>query len=142
MRLWIAIAAATLTAAPAAAATADAAIRQLESDWAAALIKKDFATIERVLASNWSSQDDWPEPTTRDALIASFRSGDDVTKSIELGAMRIEVIGDVAIVQGSETVVSSYKGRDTSGRYNWTDAVRKRAGTWQVVFSQVTKVTH
>jgi len=37
-------------------------------------------------------------------------------------------------------VKSSYKGKDTSGHYVWTDVYMNREGQWQVVATQGSKL--
>ena len=46
------------------------------------------------------------------------------------------VIGTTAIVQGSDTEKSSFKGKDTSGKWVWMDVFVMRDGKWQAVRSQ------
>jgi hypothetical protein len=50
------------------------------------------------------------------------------------------VIGSVGIVQGSDTEKSSSQGKDSSGKYVWTDIYAKRDGKWMVVRSQLAQV--
>ena len=54
--------------------------------------------------------------------------------------MDVKVLGNVAVVQGSDTDKSSYGGKDTSGKYVWTDVYVKRGGKWQAVRSHISKV--
>jgi len=42
------------------------------------------------------------------------------------------------VVTGSDDEKSSYKGKDTSGHYVWTDVFVNRKGHWQAVASQNT----
>lgn len=72
--------------------------------------------------------------------IASLKSGSTTTQSIELGPMKVRVFGRTAIVTGSDTEKSMYKGKDSSGKYVWTDVFVNRNGRWQAVASETTKV--
>ena len=55
--------------------------------------------------------------------------------------MDVRVFGNIGVVQGSDTEKSSYKGKDTSGKYVWMDVFQKQKdGKWQAVRSEVTKV--
>lgn len=60
------------------------------------------------------------------------RAGD-VSK---LGQMDVQAIRNIAIVQGSDTEKSSFKGKDTSGKWVWMDVFAMRDGKWQAVRSQ------
>ena len=55
--------------------------------------------------------------------------------------MDVKVIGNVAVVQGSDTEKSSYKGTDTSGKWAWMDVFVKRDGKWLAVRSQLARVS-
>ncbi len=143
MRLTLTLAATLLaaTAAPTIAATTiEAAIMQMENDWAVAGVKKDYAAIERIMAKDWVGQDESNDKHTRAGFITVLKAGDLVITSEKMGPMTVKVVGDVAVVQGSEDEVSSWKGTDTSGKYNYTDVFAKRDGKWQAVASQSSKV--
>jgi ketosteroid isomerase-like protein len=71
--------------------------------------------------------------------IASFKAGDNKYESIEVGDMDVLVSGNTGIVQGSDTEKSTNKGKDSSGKYVWTDVFEKKNGKWQAVRSEVTK---
>lgn len=144
MRILLATAVALVAAATApvsAAMTTEAMIIQMENDWTAATVKKDYAVIERIVAKDWSGQNGSVDKYTRARLVADLKSGDQVYTSQTNTPMKVKVIGDVAIVQGGDDEVSSFKGKDTSGKYTWTDVYAKRGGKWQASFSQVSKVT-
>jgi hypothetical protein len=46
----------------------------------------------------------------------------------------------MAFVQGFDDEVSSYKGKDNSGTYNWLDVWERRDGRWVSVATQLTRV--
>jgi len=54
--------------------------------------------------------------------------------------MKVRVFGNTAVVTGTDTEKSSYKGKDTSGKYVWTDVFVQRNGRWQAAASQSVKV--
>jgi hypothetical protein len=55
--------------------------------------------------------------------------------------MDVKVLGNVAIVQGSDTEKSTMNGKDTSGKWVWMDVFVKRDGKWVAVRSQAARVT-
>ncbi len=65
-----------------------------------------------------------------------IKSGANKLDSVDIGPMDVQVIGNVAIVQGSDTEKSSFKGKDTSGKWVWMDVFAMRDGKWQAVRSQ------
>jgi hypothetical protein len=115
-------------AAPAAAAAAKApttadTLKQIEQDWTEA-----------------SKAGPEGKKETKASLLADIKSGKDKVESGENGPMDVKVLGNVAVVQGSDTEKSTMDGKDTSGKYVWTDVFVKRNGNWVAVRSQTAKV--
>jgi len=54
--------------------------------------------------------------------------------------MKVHVYGDTAIVTGLNTTKGTFKGKDTSGAYRFTDVFVKRDGRWQVVATRASLV--
>jgi hypothetical protein len=74
--------------------------------------------------------------STKKQSLDNIKSGANKLDSVEIGPMDVQVIGTVAIVQGSDTEKSSFKGKDTSGKWVWMDVFAMRDGKWQAVRSQ------
>ncbi len=102
---------------------------QMERDWSQAGVSKDRGTMDRIMADDWVSVDFHGKTVTKAQALAELRSPR-ATEPIELGEMKIRVIGATAIVTGA----------DKSGTYAWMDVFMKRNGRWQAVASQSTKV--
>src|SRR2546425_8369394 len=112
-------------------------LTQMERQWVEAAQKKDTATLDRILANDWVGQGP-TGATTKSEALADLKSGKGQLESITMGEMKVRVFGDSAVVTGSDDEKSSYKGKDTSGHYTWTDVFAKRNGRWQAVASQGT----
>lgn len=121
-------------------ASVEQVLMQNERDGNEANVKKDGATLDKLLADDWVGQSDVGIQTKPQAL-ADVRSADLKIDSITLGDMKVRVFGDTAVVTGSDDEKSSYKGKDTSGHYLWTDVFVKRQGHWQLVASQATPIS-
>jgi ketosteroid isomerase-like protein len=118
-------------------AKAEKELLQLERDWTQASLKGDATALGKILGDDWVGQG--PAGTmTKAQVLAELKSGDNKTDSITLGDMKVRVYGDTAVVTGSDDEKSSYKGKDTSGHYTWTDVFVKRKGHWEAVASQGT----
>jgi ketosteroid isomerase-like protein len=114
-------------------------LQQIERDWTQASLKGDATALGKILGDDWVGQG--PAGTmTKAQVLAELKSGDNKTDSITLGDMKVRIYGDTAIVTGSDDEKSSYKGKDTSGHYTWTDVFVKRKGHWQAVSSQGTLI--
>jgi ketosteroid isomerase-like protein len=115
--------------------TADA-IKQLERDWVNAQKAGDVAKLGQILADDWMGLGFDGTKTTKKQTLDNIKSGANKLDSFEIGPMDVQVIGNVAIVQGSDTEKSSFKGKDTSGKWVWMDVFAMRDGKWQAVRSQ------
>ncbi len=118
-----------------ASGTADA-IKQLERDWVNAQKAGDVAKLGQILADDWMGLGFDGTKTTKKQSLDNIKSGANKLDSFEIGPMDVQVIGNVAIVQGSDTEKSSFKGKDTSGKWVWMDVFAMRDGKWQAVRSQ------
>src|SRR5689334_12320683 len=113
---------------------------QIERDWTDAGLKKDVAAMDKIVADDWIGLDFQGKTVTKAQMLAELKSGTSSSSSIDLGEMKVRVFGDTAVVTGSDTEKSTYKGKDSSGKYVWTDIFVKRNGRWQPVASQSTKL--
>lgn len=113
-------------------------LTQMERDWADAIVKHDAATVSRIVAEDWS-ETSWDGTSFGKAqALADLPMG--TTESITMDPIKVRVFGHVAIVTAGDVEKSSYKGKDTSGHYVWTDVYMNREGRWQVVATQGSKV--
>lgn len=113
----------------------------IEASWSKALVANDVAAVGKIVAADWTGQNPSGKFTTRDMLLANMKAGKDTATSMTNHDVHVRIIGDLAIVQGSDEEKSQHLGKDTSGTYNWTDVFQKRAGRWVAIASQSTRVT-
>jgi len=118
----------------------ETAIRQMERDWVNALLKADTAALDRIEAADFVFADPDGKMHTKAEHLADFKSGALKFESITLDDLKVRILGDTAIAHGLSTEKSSYKGKDTSGQYRWTDVFVKRGGCWQAVAGHASKV--
>jgi len=115
-------------------------LMQMERDWGQAAAKNDTAGLDKFVADDWVGIDFEGKSITKAEALADMKSGVSTTQSYEMGPMKVRVLGNTAVVTGSDTEKSTYKGKDSSGRYVWTDVWVMRDGRWQAVASQSVKV--
>jgi hypothetical protein len=126
-------------------ASVEQTLMQMERDWCQtgmnkANLDKDTKTLDRIMADDWIGLDYQGTSRTKAQALASLKSGSSTTQSLDLGPMKVRVFGTTAIVTGSDTEKSIYNGKDSSGKYVWTDVFVNRNGRWQAVASESTKV--
>jgi ketosteroid isomerase-like protein len=128
------------TAAPAKALSVSQTIKKLEHDWEDAAKAGDADKMGAILADDWVRiAPDGKMETKKDAL-ENLKSGTSKVTSDDPGPMDVKVIGKVAVVQGISTEKSMSNGKDTSGKYAWTDVLENVDGKWMVVRSEATMV--
>ena len=115
------------------AADTEKALLQMERDWMEAIKNRDKFTLERILADDFMSIS-WDGKTFNKAEgIAANLATDSKLDSYTLDPLKVRIFGDAAVVTGGDKEKSSFKGKDTSGQYAWTDVYVKRNGRWQAV---------
>jgi len=122
------------TAATAKPSVADT-VKQLEHDWTDAAIAKDADKLGAVLADDWTELEPDGTMETKAQSLADLKSGKGTLTSFDFGPMSVKVVGNTAIVQGTDTEKSTTKGKDSSGKYVWMDVFMLRNGKWQAVRS-------
>ena len=115
-------------------------ILKLENDWSTAWQKKDAAFLQKLYADEFIVTDQDGNIYTKAQDIANMSSPGTNTTSFALTDLKVHGYGDVVVVTGLNTVKSTFKGRDTSGAYRFTDVFVKRDGRWQAVATQSTLV--
>ena len=115
-------------------------ITQLFEDGDRALIAGDEAELSRIFADDYVQYDESGNASTKADVMASLSSGRIRYVSMVSTGRCIRLLrDDVAIVHGSEDDEVEQGGRRFPVRYVYMDVVMKRAGTWQIVASQLAK---
>lgn len=126
----------TPAATPSAKAVASQAIKQLEQDLADAIMAGDADKVARIIADDWAGLGYDGRKASKESFLAGVKAGRDKIESVELGPMEVKLLGNVAVVQGSDIEKSVINGKDTSGTWLWMDVFERRNGVWVVVRSQ------
>jgi ketosteroid isomerase-like protein len=113
----------------------------LERAWGKAFVAKDLRFIERVLADEFVAT--YGDGTRGDkaAEMAQTIDFDQRVDSSVLDSFRVRTYGDMAIVWFSRHMTGPKSGKIVSITYRFVDVFVKRAGRWQCVSSQSTKVS-
>jgi uncharacterized protein (TIGR02246 family) len=113
-------------------------LRQLEHDWVDAQKAADTAKLDEILGDDWLAIGYGAEggKQNKKAYVDVCKSGSLKLESFEFGPMDVKVLGNVAVVQGSDTEKSTTNGKDSSGKHVWMDVFAKRDGKWVAVRSQ------
>ncbi|MFL6464831.1 MAG: nuclear transport factor 2 family protein [Bryobacteraceae bacterium] len=120
--------------------TDEQSIIQIEQEMLASLLKGDASAYERYLADTCRLTDPDGMVMDKARLLSDIKSGDLKFESSKLDDMRVQVYGDTAVATYGSTDKGSYKGKEISGRFRWTDVFVKRGGRWQTVAGQGTRL--
>lgn len=113
---------------------------QLEQDWDAAFHRHDVPFIEKILADEFVAT--YGDGTRGDkakelAIAAEF---DKAIESSTLDEFIVKIFGDTAVVWFSQHLVGLSQGRRLEVTYRYIDVFVMRAGRWQCVASQSTRL--
>jgi len=114
---------------------------QIEHEWSEADLHKDAAALKRILADDWIGIDFEGTSLNKEQAVRGIVSDSGSLESTVLRNMKVRVYGKTAVVTGIDTETGDYHGKDSSGKYLWTDVFVNRGGRWQAVSSQSTRLT-
>jgi len=123
-----------LLAAPLAAAptAAESAVLAAEQARVTALIKDDFAALERILADELTYTHSNASVDTKEQFLSSLRSGRLKYKALEHSDQRVRVYGEAAILTGRTKVFSVFEGQEMRPTLRFTIVYVKKAGQWRM----------
>jgi len=124
---------------PADAARDEAELIRLERDYARALMTRDRAFLMRFYAPDWRGGN-WMGFWSKSTMLKSVLGTRYVIRRMDVRDLKVRIIGDVAVVQGVDEEVTSVDGKDTSGKWSFTDVFARRGGEWVAVASHTSEV--
>lgn len=112
------------------------AIAEIEQQLAKAWASGDRATIDSILAPDWSVTDAAGRVLTKAQVIQeSFVSSDRKIEAMAIDDVQVRTFGDTAVATGRTRATGSYRGTSSSVVLRFTDVFVRRHGRWQVVAS-------
>ncbi len=115
-------------------------LMDIEHRWAATALKSDVATLETILAANWTAVNPEGALETRSQAIERTKTST-FTKS-EVSGMKVMLLNPTtAVVTGTWTGIGTgSKGEKIDTSERWTDVFVKKGGAWKCVASQSTTI--
>jgi len=120
--------------------TVEETIMKMEQEMAGAVVKSDMSVFEKYFADNGLFIEPSGNLTNKAQLMAQFKSGDLKIESSKIDGMKVQMFGDTAVATYTTMDKGTFKGRDISGQYRWTDVFVKIGGKWKMVTSQGTPI--
>jgi ketosteroid isomerase-like protein len=122
-------------AAPAISDATVGVIEQLERDWVTAILKKDAASLDRLLADDFVGTSATAHTYSKARALSDLTSGTYAVTSMDLDEVSANVYGNTAVAFTSQQEKSSYAGQDNSGHYHYTNVWIRNNDQWRVVAS-------
>jgi ketosteroid isomerase-like protein len=113
---------------------------KLERDWIDALIKHDWAFIDRILAEDYTTTDSDGVIINKAQEMAVIKSGEEAITSAATDEFRVRVYGDAAVVTFRWVYKGQVKGKESSGEERYTDTWIRRDGRWQCVAIHASRI--
>ncbi len=104
-----------------------------------ALMTADLTVLARIFADDYVQYNEAGKAFTKKDVLDNFRTGAIRYPSIVSTARTIRVFGDTAVVHGSESDEVEVNGKRSAVRYVYLDVLRKCAGEWKLVASQLAR---
>jgi hypothetical protein len=115
-------------------------VSQLEHEWVDAIVKKDVATLQKVIADDFVGVSSSGGSYTKSLAIQDVQNGQYVVEKMELTEVAVTPFGpNTAVAFTTQDEASHYGITNTSGRYRYMDVWMLRNGQWQVVASHGAK---
>lgn len=114
----------------------------VEQRFSQALLRADWKMVEEIEADDLVFTNADGTVTHKSDDVGGLQSGDAKFESIEMSDVKVQGLGDVAVVTGKLVERGRYKDADVSGTYRVTDVWAKRNGRWQLVAGQEARISN
>jgi ketosteroid isomerase-like protein len=104
-------------------------LRNLVRSWDEAYVKGDTATLDHLLADEFS----FVGGPNKAAYLASFKAPQLVIQSAASSDIEVQAYGDTAVVTGVDTIIAKNKDQTLMTKWLYLAVWIKRGGRWQCV---------
>ena len=112
---------------------------RLEQAYTKALITKDRPFLESYYAPDYRGGN-WMGFWTKSTMLKAVLDDRYSVRSMDVSQLNVKIVGTIGIVQGVSTEVTRINGKDTSGRWGFTDVFEFRGGRWVAIASHTSEL--
>jgi hypothetical protein len=113
----------------------------MQQDLARAWVSGDRPTLERIIASEWTTTGPDGRTTDRTRVLAQvFETGVHKIHDLKIDEVKARVFGDAAVVTGRTRGVGQFENAHYDVAIRFTDVFVRRAGSWQAVASHASVI--
>jgi ketosteroid isomerase-like protein len=115
-------------------------LRQLNAEWVKALIARDRASLERIMADDFIFT--YPmDGDSKSQFIGDVESGDLVVEKLDRTKVEVSVFGPTAVLTALDDARWFYRGRAILGSYRVLQVYSNRNDKWQLVAVQACPIS-
>ncbi len=118
---------------------AEAAVDTCLAEFAAAMSKQDFSTLDKVWADEFTFVSHDGEMFTKAQLLELLRSGTEKFESIVLEDVSIRTYGNTAVVTANSTQKATLEEKDHTGTATVSIVLVKMRNGWRMVLAQLSE---
>jgi ketosteroid isomerase-like protein len=116
-------------------------IDHLEEDWRDAIISKNIAALDALLADDYMAITARGMLQSKDETLTNLRNGNLRIRTIEYSDRKVRFYGTTALVTSRVEVTGSSADGDISGSYRFTRVyVRDDKGAWRIVSFETSRI--
>ncbi len=117
-------------------------IKKMEKDRAAAVVKGDVSYLDKDTSDDYSIITTYGVMGSKSQMLDGFKSGASKISREDLSDLKVHVYGNVAVITGKADIEGMLSGKDATGQVMFTRVYAKKAGRWQSVALQQTKISN
>ena len=115
-------------------------LRQTNDEWVKALVRRDTATLDRIMADDFVFL--YPmEGDDKRQFMDDVLCGDLNVQQISRANATVRIWGDTAVLSALDSVQWFYQGRDFSGKYKVVHIYANRNDEWHLVALQACPIS-
>jgi ketosteroid isomerase-like protein len=115
-------------------------LKKMEKDRAAAVVKADVATLEKLTSDDYILINANGQLSDKATTMNNIKTGNIKITANEVSDLKVRVYGNTAVVTGKSDAKGSIGGRDLKGPVMFTRVYVKKNGKWQSVAFQQTPI--
>lgn len=115
-------------------------LKQLEREWNNAIVRKDTATLDRILGDDFIYIDYAGGVNPKADIIKSVKTSEAVVDPFETEDVVVRIYGNTAILTGRFKQKITYKGQVYNLELSYTDVYVKRGKRWQAVSAHASRI--
>ena len=110
-------------------------LRQMNDDWVKALVRRDEATLEHIMADDFFFT--YPlEGDDKTQFISDVMSGDLIVEHLTRHQLGVRIFGSTAVLTSRDSAKWIYRGHEIEGHYKVIQVYSERDHRWRLVAVQ------